>query len=134
MKQIELFKLRKIISITIGLFGLIITLLYILALFTDYGVRGEFSFIGVILLFQMIFQYRNFNKFYIHYDNHQIKWNFPGMNDPKIVDLSAKSFEISKNWKGVILSNDSENIDISTDGLWDRDKNLIYKKLKEYYT
>ena len=91
MKQIELFKLRKIISIIIGLFGLIITLLYILILFTDYGIRGEFSFIGVILLFQ----YRNFNKFFIHFDKNQIKWNFPGMNEPKKIDLSSTSFEIS---------------------------------------
>ena len=134
MEQIKLFKLRKIISITIGLIGLLITLLYILTLYTDYGVRGESSFIGVILLIQMIVQYRNFTKFYIHFDKHQIKWNFPGMNEPKIVDLSSASFEISKNWKGVILSNENQNIDISTDGLWDRDKNLIYQKLKKYYT
>jgi len=135
MEQIKLFKLRKkIITIAIGLIGLIITLLYILTLFTEYGLRGNFSFIGVILLIQMILQYRNFNKFYIHFNKHQIKWNFPGMNEPKIVDLSSTSFEISKNWKGVILSNDNQKIDISTNGLWDRDINLIYHKLKEYYT
>ena len=134
MNQIELFRLRKLISITIGLFGLIITLFYILTLFTDYGIRSEFSYTGVILLIQMLYQYRSFNKYYIHFDKNQIKWNFPGMNEPKTVDLLAKSFEISKDWKGVILRNDNENIMISTDGLWDRDKVFIHNKFKEYYT
>lgn len=134
MEKVKLFKLRKILSIIIGLVGIIITLMYVLALFTNYGSRGEFSFMGIILLVSMGYQYRTFNKFYFHYNKQEIKWNFPGMSEPKKVELSKNSFEISKDWKGIILINKNQSIEISTDGLWERDKKLISKRLTEYYS
>ena len=133
MEKIELFKANKIISMVIGLFGLALILLYVLSFFTDYEIGDTFPFLGFMLFFQMIVQFKNFNKYFIHFDQKHINWYLPSMTEPKSIALTDTTFEFSKDWKGLSIINGTDKVEISTDGLWDRDKNLIYEKLEEYY-
>ncbi len=133
MEQIKLFKIRKIITIIVGLVGLIILPFYILDLFLKFDLNSYFLFIGFLLFPQMIIGYWSFNKYFIRFDNQFIEWYFPGMKERKGEILTGTTSELKTNRRRVTMTNGNKKIEILTDGLWDRDKDLICKKLKEYY-
>lgn len=133
MQQIELFKYRKVISLTTGIISILILLLYVIDLWFGWELMSPYSIFSILLIYELVYQYCNFNKFYIHFNKTIVEWNFPEMNNPKSENMTENAFEINENWKGILIKNGTKKIEISTDGLWDRDKHIICKKMKEYY-
>lgn len=134
MERIELFKRRKQLSIFIGIVGFFLILLFLWGRITGSETGVNFPLMGLIFVIQLFLNFRSFKKYHFQFDKQHIQWSFPGMTEQKTIRLSENQIEISTNWKGIQLNNEDQSFIISTDGLWNREKKLIYSSLKEYYS
>ena len=134
MEHVKLFKRRKQLSLILGIFGLIMILLFVVDRTTDLGMDRNFPLLGFIFVIQMFLNYGNFKKYFFQFDKQHIKWRFPCMAEPKVICISEDAIDITTNWKGVQINHEDQYYEILTDGLWKGEKKLIYNTLKQYYS
>lgn len=80
-----------------------------------------------------VYQYFQFKKKYIRFSEDKIEWDFITNENPRSILLSNKNTEIVRNWKGALIKNGDQEFEISLDGIWKKDRNLILNELEKYY-
>ncbi len=82
-------------------------------------------------LFMGIFQLLHRNKFYFKYDEARIEWRFIETEEPNELNISDLE-SVEEAWFGFWLNfEDNERIQFSTDGLWKKDRDMLFQFFAE---
>ena len=132
MNKITLHKLKK--TLLIPIMGGVGVVLLINNLFSANSSSNPFTIgSGITLILQAIFFYYEYKKHFFRYSTTRIHWKFSSMEEESNITLTADRYNLSTDWKSIKLKSEEQEIEILTDGVPNRTKKEIYKKLKMFY-
>lgn len=131
MKKLDLFKAKKILSSVIALlcFLIVISAFYFDSI-SDIQITSVMGLSSSIL----IFHFYQFNQYFFIFEKDAIRWKWLYMKRESKIELMGDITNISKDWKGIYFTNNSQHYSIMTDGLTSSQKQMIVDSLKQYHS
>lgn len=131
MKKLDLFKAKKRLCLVIALlcFLIVISAFYFDSS-SDIQITSVMGLSSSIFIF--LFHFYQFNQYFFIFEKDAVRWKWLYMKQESKIELTGDITNISKDWKGIYFTNNSQDYSIMTDGLTSSQKQMIVDNLKHY--